>query len=205
MAKPVRKDSAEIQELPVHDNDARFEAYLKRYRQAIYTYVFRLVRDTHLAEDITQETFVRLYRDIDNIRDSTASAWMYRVARNLVTDYRRKKAPVLFTVLKGGSRLSDDDEQGDTLQFGDEKDSPLDGSYQSELNKIIEDVLGRMSEKFRDPLILCDMEKLTYEQASQVLGCSVKTVSARLHRGREFVATCLDKYLSEESARDRIG
>lgn len=179
--------------------EERFNAFVERFKRPIYTYVVRLVRDTWLAEDITQETFVRLYRELDNIRDATASAWLYRVARNLVTDHRRKKSPVLFSVLKG--RQGDDDgEQSDEVFVHSREVAPEDVGYQRELNKALDGILERMSPKFRDPLLLCDVEKLTYEQASQVLGCSVKTVSARLHRAREFVATCLDKVLVEESA-----
>jgi RNA polymerase sigma-70 factor (ECF subfamily) len=176
-------------------NRLRFEEYLERFRRPIYIYVHRLVRDSHIAEDITQETFVRLYREIASIRDETASAWTYRVARNLVTDYKRKKKPVLFTVLRGNS-ASDDEDGHEPLQFEGNEPSPVDRSYQNELQAALDDVLGRMSSKFRDPLILCDVEKLTYEQAAEVLGCSVKTVSARLHRAREFVSGCLKKYLA---------
>jgi RNA polymerase sigma factor (sigma-70 family) len=175
----------------------RFEAYLERFRKPIYNYVLRLIPDTHLAEDITQETFIRLFRDIDAIRDETASAWMYRVARNLVTDHRRKKSPVLFTVLRGRGRDNDDDDSGESLQFEGRGMSPVEESYDSELQGILRDVLARMTPKFRDPLLLCDVERLTYEQAADVLGCSVKTVSARLHRAREFVGGCLRKYMDE--------
>jgi RNA polymerase sigma factor (sigma-70 family) len=182
---PVTPDQVDV---------ARFEHLLERYRRQIYAYVYRLVRDSHLAEDIAQETFVRLYREIASIRDETASSWLYRVARNLVTDFKRKKAPVLFTVL-GGNRSSDDDEGRESIQFEGREPSPVEQSWGNELSGIIQGVLDRMSPKYRDPLILCDIEQLTYEQASQVLGCSVKTVSARLHRARDFVAGCLKKHI----------
>lgn len=185
--------------VPVRNTDEvnrlRFEAYVERFRRPIFVYVQRLVCDVHIAEDITQETFVRLFREIGSIRDETASAWTYRVARNLVTDFKRKKSPVLFTVLRGKS-ADDADDENDNLQFEGREPTPLQNSYENELQSALDDVLGRMSPKFRDPLILCDVERLTYEQAAEVLGCSVKTVSARLHRAREFVSGCLKKYLA---------
>lgn len=187
---------------PVMDpREARFNAFVEQFKRPIYTYVLRLVRDTWLAEDITQESFVRLFRELDNIRDATASAWLYRVARNLVTDHRRKKSPVLFTVLKG-NQTNDNGDHNDEVYVPSREDAPEDVGYAKELQASLASILDRMSPKFRDPLILCDVEKLTYEQASQVLGCSVKTVSARLHRAREFVATCLDKVLVDENASD---
>lgn len=176
----------------------RFERYLAEFRRPIYTYVLRLVRDPHLSEDITQETFVRLYKEIDNIRDETASAWMYRVARNLVTDHSRKKKPVLFNVLRG-RRATETSEGRESVDFAGSDASPHDQTWESDLQKILHDALERMSPKYRDPLVLCDLEKLTYEQAAEVLGCSVKTVSARLHRAREFLAGCLKKHVRTDT------
>ncbi|NUQ36018.1 MAG: sigma-70 family RNA polymerase sigma factor [Planctomycetaceae bacterium] len=177
----------------------RFEKYLEEYRRPIYSYVLRLVRDPHLAEDITQETFVRLYKEMDNIRDSTASAWIYRVARNLVTDYSRKKKPVLFTVLKGGMRPTDTADGRESVDFAGNQQQPPAESYENELQLLVAQAIERMSPKYRDPLILCDMEHLTYEQAADVLNCSVKTVSARLHRAREFLSTFLKKHAEAEN------
>ena len=174
----------------------RFERYLEQFRRPIFSYVLRLVNDEGAAEDIAQETFVRLFQELDRIRDETALAWLYRVARNLVTDYVRKKRPVTFTVLKGGK--SDDDEDG-ALDFGAPAEhGPVAQSYGNELRKHIDDTLAAMSEKFREVLVLVDMQKLTHEQAAKVLNCSVKTVSARLARAREFFTTRLSRLVKIE-------
>jgi RNA polymerase sigma-70 factor (ECF subfamily) len=175
----------------------RFERYLEQFRKPVYSYVVRLVNDEGAAEDISQETFVRLFQELDRIRDETASAWLYRVARNLVTDYVRKKRPVTFTVLKGGNAASDDEEGG--LDFGAPAEhGPLAQSCGNELRRHIDDTLAAMSEKFREVLVLVDMQKLTHEQAAKVLNCSVKTVSARLARAREFFTTRLSKLVRIE-------
>lgn len=174
----------------------RFERYLEQFRRPIFSYVFRLVNDEGAAEDIAQETFVRLYQELDRIRDETASAWLYRVARNLVTDYIRKKRPVTFTVLKGGK--SDDDEEGGVDFDAPDSDGPVAQSYQNELRRHIDSTLAAMSEKFREVLVLVDMQKLTHEEAAKVLNCSVKTVSARLARAREFFTNRLARLVKIE-------
>jgi RNA polymerase sigma-70 factor (ECF subfamily) len=171
----------------------RFERFLERYRGPIFTYVNRLVRDEATAEDIAQETFVRLYRELDRIRDQTASAWLYRVARNLVTDYIRKKRPVTFTVLRGKS--SDDDDDGPSLQFEHPGRGPVGTTTNNELRELIDETLSAMSPKFRDVLELVDVQKLTHEEAAETLECSVKTVSARLARAREFFTNRIARYL----------
>lgn len=173
----------------------RFEKYLDKYRGPIFTYVYRLVKDAATAEDITQETFVRLFKKLDSIRDRTASAWLYRVARNLVTDYIRKKRPVTFTVLKGAAK---DDEDSPALQFEGKGHGPVGATTNNELAELIEETLDAMSEKFRDVLELVDIQKLTHEEASEVLGCSVKTVSARLARAREFFTNRIARYVDIE-------
>jgi RNA polymerase sigma-70 factor (ECF subfamily) len=172
----------------------RFERYLSKYRKPIFTYVVRLVRDEATAEDIAQETFVRLYKELDRIRDQTASAWLYRVARNLVTDYVRKKRPVTFTVLRGSGGNDDEDSPG--LEFEHPGRDPVAISTNNELRRLIDETLEAMSEKFRDALELVDVQQLTHEEASEILGCSVKTVSARLARAREFFAQRLGRHVN---------
>lgn len=193
-----RTQSTQVSSTKASPRMERFERYLDRYRGPIFTYVNRLVRDEATAEDIAQETFVRLYKELDRIRDETASAWLYRVARNLVTDYIRKKRPVTFTVLKGKSRDDDDDQQG--LQFEHPGRGPVGTTTNNELREMIEETLEAMSPKFRDVLELVDIQKLTHEEASQVLECSVKTVSARLARAREFFTNRIARFVDVDEA-----
>lgn len=174
----------------------RFERYLEKYRRPIYSYVLRLVGDKGVAEDLAQETFVRLYTSLDKIRDATASAWLYRVARNLVTDYMRRKRPVSFTILKGGNGT--DEEDGPGIQFEGKDRGPDVAAQNRELQRLVAETLSAMSLKFREVLVLVDMQKLTHEAASEIIGCSVKTVSARLARAREFVANRLSRYVNVE-------
>jgi RNA polymerase sigma-70 factor (ECF subfamily) len=171
----------------------RFTRYLEKYRGPIFSYVNRLVRDEATAEDIAQETFVRLYRELDRIRDKTASAWLYRVARNLVTDYIRKKRPVTFTVLRGKAAGDDDDSPG--LQFEHPGRGPVGATTNNELRELIDETLAAMSPKFRDVLELVDIQKLTHEEAAAILECSVKTVSARLARAREFFTNRIARHV----------
>lgn len=174
----------------------RFERYLERYRKPIYNYVYRLVKNHATAEDIAQETFVRLYKELDRIRDNTASSWLYRVARNLVTDFIRKKRPLTFTVLRGGQTETEDNP---TLQFPSKDRGPVGVSANNELRELIDETLEAMSPKFRDVIELVDIQKLTHEQASEILDCSVKTVSARLARAREFFTNRLARHMDMEN------
>lgn len=180
----------------------RFNKYLEKFRGPIFTYVNRLVHDESTSEDIAQETFVRLYRELDRIRDQTASAWLYRVARNLVTDYIRKKRPVTFTVLRGNA--PDDDDESSALQFEHGDRGPVGSTTNNELRERIEETLAAMSPKFRDVIELVDVQKLTHEEAAEVLECSVKTVSARLARAREFFTNRITRYLDAEDRPDNL-
>lgn len=179
----------------------RFERYLEKFRAAIFTYVLRLVKDEGAAEDIAQETFIRLFRELDNIRDNTASAWLYRVARNLVTDHVRKKRPVTFTVLRGAAE--EDDEDGGPLQFAHRDVGPAGAALNNELQQQIQQTLDAMSEKFRDVLELVDIQGLTHDEAGEVLGCSAKTISARLARAREFFTQRLARHVELQARGTR--
>ncbi len=176
---------------PNRSENQRFEHYLEAFQNRIYTYVLRLCKNQHLAEDITQETFIKLYKELSRIREETVCSWLYRVARNLFIDSRRKKNPLLFTLLQGQNRNKEEV----ALDFTRSERTPYEESSKKELHEQLHKAMNRMSKKYREPVILCDLENLTYEEAAQVLGCSIKTVSARLHRGRAFLANCLDRFI----------
>ena len=189
-----------VKKAPAQPNSPRmdrFEEYLEKYRRPIFSYVMRLVGNSATAEDIAQETFVRLFIKLKDIRDDTVSAWLYRVARNLVTDFVRKKRPVTFTVLKG--RAADGDEDSPALDFPSGDRGPDEEALRSELRQLIDQTIEAMSPKFREVITLVDIQRLTHEQASKVVGCSVKTISARLARAREFFAGRMARFVDIES------
>lgn len=181
---------------------ARFAAVIEQQSRPIVSYLSRLVRDSHVAEDLAQEVFLRLHQKWEGIEERTMQAWLYRVARNLATDWFRKKKALPFSAVSGGA-MSDDSEtaRSPALWLADPHGSPEDHAARAELLSLVESAIAGLSVKLRDVFVLCDLERLSYRDAADVLGCNVKTISSRLARARVRFQAAVGPYL--EAGRDR--
>lgn len=180
---------------------ARFAAVVEQRSRAIISYLTRLVRDSHVAEDLAQEVFLRLHQTWDRIEERTMQAWLYRVARNLATDWFRKKKALPFSAVSGAGSDDDDGSMSPAHWLEDRHGAPEEHAYRAELHRLVEAAIVGLSVKLREVFVLCDVERLSYREAADVLGCNVKTISSRLARARERFQATVSPYL--EQGRDR--
>lgn len=168
------------------DRDLFNELVRRCHRQA-YNIAYRLAGNHADAEDLTQEAFVRAFRFFGRYnRDMPFENWLYRIISNVFVDELRRR-PKLRTQsldqpvapVKGGSEVlpevADDTADPERLLFHGELDEPLQHS------------LNMLPHEFRQAVILADIEGLSYEEISEVMGCSLGTVRSRLHRGRKLL------------------
>lgn len=161
-----------------------YEGVVDQYTRPIFTYLLRLTGERHHAEDLTQDVFLRLYLEWERIREDTVSAWLYRVARNLATDLFRKKRATAFGRL-GTSHPAGDASPSEWITDSATDNAPHGAVVRAELQALVEQAIDELSPKLRDVFILCDIERLSYAEAADVLGTAEKTVSSRLARARE--------------------
>ncbi len=150
-----------------------FEAILSRYEKPIFNYIFRLVNHRQDAEDLTQETFIKVYTHLSSIDpEKSFQAWLYKIATNTVYDWSRKKGvhSELFII--------DDPESG--FETIDE-----DFSYINiETAKDVENALGALKPAYRAVLLLFYWQDLSYEEISSALSLPVNTVKTHLRRAK---------------------
>jgi len=163
-----------------------FEALYQKYKRRIFNYIYRMIGNRATAEDLTQETFVKAYMNLQNYREqNTFSAWLYKIAGNLVKNELRSK------VYRAGMSLEQPLKVGEeTLKLIDiivdrTSDSPDLIARSHELRDAIQKVLNSLSLEHRTTLTLCDIQGLSYEEAGEILGLNVGTVASRLSRARE--------------------
>ena len=157
-----------------------FHRALAEHADSLKAYATRLLGDAIAAEDVSQDSFLALYRHLNQVPTAAFRPWLFRVARNLCLDQlrRRKFKMSLFR------DLTKDDDQPFTpsdlraLQ-------PDDVAESNEANAAIEKAIGELPMKFREAFVLCEVEGLSYEDAAAVMNCPVKTVSTRLFRARQ--------------------
>ena len=157
-----------------------FHRAMSEHADGLKSFAARMLQDAQMAEDITQDAFLALYRHLSQVPQSAYRPWLYRVARNLCLDIlrRRKFKLRLFRDLE----LEDDESFAPADPHGLRPD---DQAQNHETQIAIEAAIQALPVKFREAFLLCEVQGLSYEDAAVIMKCPVKTVSTRLFRARQ--------------------
>lgn len=156
-----------------------FDLIVKRYKNQLLNFVYRFLGNAEEAEDLVQETFLRVYRNRKAYQKvAKFSTWIYTIAGNLAkTELRKRKRRKFFSISDLGYNEKDYDISDEA--YNPEKD--VDGRMKEEIiYKEIED----LSPKFREVILLRDVQQLSYEEISQIVNIPLGTVKSRVNRGR---------------------
>ncbi|MEM7203732.1 MAG: RNA polymerase sigma factor [Planctomycetota bacterium] len=168
-----------------------FNQAVAEHSEGLLNYALRMLRDADQAEDVTQDAFLALYRHIHQVPPNAFRPWLYRVTRNLCLDVLRRRKFKLRLFRDVGR-----DEDYEPTAVDQSEGRPDQLAEAREAQDAIEDAISQLPPKFRDAFVLCEMQGLSYEDAAEVLGCPVKTVSTRLFRARQrfraAVSTLID-------------
>ncbi len=175
-----------------------FSRLVSRHKVPILNFLYRYTLDRDLAEDLSQEVFLRVFRDSGsfNPKLGRVSTWIYAVARNLARDVARRrrfelKANSAFYERKGILHEKD-------LATG-WPDNPAAALERKEMVKAVRVCLSRLPEKYRAVFVLCELQGLSYGETGSVVGCSEKTISSRLSRAREKFRKELHQVMAKSS------
>lgn len=168
-------------------DDAAFNEIIVRYRDLIFGRVYGLLKNREDAEEITQDTFLRAHRGLENFRgDSSLSTWIYQIATNLARNrywywFRRKRDRSLSI----DASLSDDSEFSlvDILPSGAE--TPREELLTQEFVDRVSEKMELLSAAHREILLLRNRDNLSYEEIAERLGISLGTVKSRIARARD--------------------
>ena len=162
---------------------AAFELIVMRFKDQIINYICRSVGDYHQAEDLAQETFIRIYKNADSYEPrSKFKNWLYLIATNLcrneIRDRSRRKTDLL-------ARKSTGDKESDSLDiFPDFRYMPDRLYEKKERELIIQQKINCLPENQRLCLILVTYQGMRYEEIAEIIGCSVSAVKSLIHRSR---------------------
>ena len=164
---------------------AAVDAFVARFADRLCSYVVRIVRDGAWADDLVQETLVRVLHDAHRYDARwPVQVWLFRIARNLALDLLRREG--------SHSRHVDELRAPGAAPLAP---AAVTTAEHREFQSALEEALQRVPESFRTVFLLRDGEGLSYEEIAAVLGISVKTVSSRLHRARMQLRTLLQEHL----------
>ena len=196
MTYPADLSTATDQEVVEHARDGRESAYrelVRRYQRPVFSLIYRMVRDRELAEDLSQETFVKVLNAIDRYRpEFKFSSWVFKIANNAAIDHLRRKALDTLSLDGGPDATTAERVEATALQIGDTTESPLDELEARELGSAIERAIGKLRPEYQTCIILRHVEGRPYDEIADILGLPLGTVKTYIHRARAELRELLD-------------
>jgi RNA polymerase sigma-70 factor (ECF subfamily) len=165
--------------------EAAYRELIRRYQRPVFSLVFRMVRDRELAEDLAQETFVKVLNAIDSYRpEYKFSSWIFKIANNAAIDHLRRRN--LDTLSLDGSPHAQTAEaiEATTLQLSDGQESPLEEVASRELGAQIERAINALRPEYRSCILLRHIDGRPYEEIAEILDLPLGTVKTYIHRAR---------------------
>jgi len=173
--------AADVVEVPTW-TPPTWEAVVRDHSARVYRLAYRLTGNSHDAEDLTQEVFVRVFRSLDSYIPGTFEGWLHRITTNLFLDMARRRQRIRF------EGLADETES----RLGGSEPTPAQAFDDRHLDGDIHAALMALAPEYRAAVILCDIEGLSYEEIADSLGVKLGTVRSRIHRGRAQLRQALE-------------
>jgi RNA polymerase sigma-70 factor (ECF subfamily) len=158
-----------------------WDEIVRTHADRVYRLAYRLSGNRSDAEDLTQETFVRVFRSLADYTPGTFEGWLHRITTNLFLDMVRRRQKIRFDALAEDA----------SERLASEEPGPERAFEQNNIDPEIQRALDALPADFRAAVVLCDLEGLTYEEIAMTLGIKVGTVRSRIHRGRVLLREAL--------------
>lgn len=184
------------------DDRAAFRDFVEETTPMVYRLALSLCASQADAEEVVQETYVRVWRNIAKVRDLNAvMGWVYRICRNAATDRHRaaRRRPTRSLDIPAG-----DDGMAPLIDFiAHDKPSPEEELASAQSQRVVRELLKQLRPKHREVLLLRDVQGYSSEEAADMLGCPVGTVESRLHRARAQLARKLERFAQKQAKEQR--
>ncbi len=159
-----------------------WEEVVRDHSARVYRLAYRLTGNSHDAEDLTQEVFVRVFRSLPSYTPGTFEGWLHRITTNLFLDITRRRQRIRFEGL--GEETA--------AKLSGIEPTPSQAFDARHLDHDVAAALADLPPEYRAAVVLCDIEGLTYEEIADALDVKLGTVRSRIHRGRAQLRTALE-------------
>jgi RNA polymerase sigma-70 factor, ECF subfamily len=181
--------------LQVKQGDRKaFDELYQKYKRPILNYIYRFIGNSHSAEELTQETFVRVYMNIQNYQPRAKfSSWVYRIAGNLAKNFLRHAS---YDKRASNIKKDPDASHSETISpveyIADSSKKPDENAQSKEEELLVQQAIGMLPDKLKEAVILCDIKGFSYAEAADIMKCSPMTAGSRIWRGRERLTKLLE-------------
>lgn len=183
---------ADVAALAKNGREEAFRELVRRYERPVFSLIYRMVRDREVAEDLSQETFIKVLNHIDRYRpEFKLSSWLFKIANNLTIDHLRKRH--VDTISMDGSPHAATAAEIEATSFDVEGrgESPLEELESRELGTAIEQAIARLRPEYRSCILLRHVEGRSYEEIAATLDLPLGTVKTYIHRARHELRNAL--------------
>jgi RNA polymerase sigma-70 factor (ECF subfamily) len=184
---------ADVVRLAQRGNEGAFRELVRRYERPVFSLIYRMVRDSAAAEDLSQDAFIKVLNNLDKYRpEFKFSSWLFKIANNVAIDSLRKRQ--LDTVSMDGSPHagSASEVEASRFELADDAESPLDELASRELGAIIEHAIAKLRPEYRNCIMLRHVEGRSYEEIAATLDLPLGTVKTYIHRARHELREALE-------------
>lgn len=165
--------------------EVAYRELMRRYQRPVFSLIYRMVRDRELAEDLTQETFVKVLNAIERYRpEFKFSSWIFKIANNAAIDQLRRRELDTLSLEGGPDATTPEQVEATSLQVGDVSESPLEETEARELGSAIEQAIARLRPEYRACIIMRHVEGRSYDEIADALDLPLGTVKTYIHRAR---------------------
>jgi RNA polymerase sigma-70 factor (ECF subfamily) len=181
---PANHEDAELVRKSLTGDQRACRDLVRRYQRPVFSVLMRVVRRAEDAEDLAQETFVRMFRALDRYDpERPFTAWLFTIATRLAIDHlrRRRIQTVSLTVSEPGST---EEHELDVMDHGLRPDEV---TSNAEEERITQDLIDSLPEHYRIVVLLRHQQDLSYEEIAEALNLPLGTVKARIHRARALL------------------
>jgi RNA polymerase sigma-70 factor, ECF subfamily len=183
MTEPKFLSDAELLQLMITGNDQAFTLLYRRHQGAVYRFALLMSGSTNLAEEVTQEVFLVLMREAEryDAKRGALSAYLCGVARNYVLRFLERERSYV--------PLLEESETADALTLTQliAQDDPFGDCTRNQMIRLVRQAVLALPARYREVVVLCDFQEMSYAEAALVLDCAIGTVNSRLHRGHALL------------------
>ncbi|CAH1209666.1 ECF RNA polymerase sigma factor SigW [Paenibacillus plantiphilus] len=188
----MKSMEARLARMALKGDQHAFAEIVGLYQDKLYYMSYRMLYNRQEAEDVVQETFLRVYKNLDRYDDTMKfSTWIYRIATNLCIDRLRKRKPSFSLDAETGDH---DGIDGYSMIPSDDR-TPESELMLSDTQRIIHNAIETLPAKYKSVMVLRYLQDMSLQEIGDVLELPVTTVKTRVHRGREFLRKKLEHKL----------
>lgn len=175
----------EVVVLARQGREAAFRELIGRYERPVFSLIYRLVRHREKAEDLSQETFIKVLNALDRYDPSYKfSSWIFKIAHNTALDLLRKKEPDTLSLDGSPHAETPSEVEATTVTAVSSDESPEEYAASKELGEVLERAIATLRPEYRTAIVLCHVEGRAYEEIAEIMGVPLGTVKTYIHRAR---------------------